>query len=231
LLSIYKKFIQHAKEESYKALGLSLSSDAARLAKSYEDTKSWAASNALETKVSRSASSIVKSWHKSSMFRPGSWFLNSAVAWATTEEIIMLKELSRLDEVFWADSNNSLWFFKSSSAAFSRLSAFYSRSIASSARITWKSRVFDLLSNLSRVAAREDYVFSSSNAKVVLASWDCWRDYSAACLATFSSAREFSTPNRADFSSNSAFCAAFKSLANTANREGLKLAKEIKRKK
>jgi hypothetical protein len=40
LSSIYKKFIQHAKEESYKALGLSLSSDLARLAESYEDTKS-----------------------------------------------------------------------------------------------------------------------------------------------------------------------------------------------
>jgi hypothetical protein len=40
LLSIYKKFIQHAKEENYKALGLSLSSDSTRLAKSYEDTKS-----------------------------------------------------------------------------------------------------------------------------------------------------------------------------------------------
>jgi hypothetical protein len=33
LLSIYKKFIQHAKEENYKALGLSLSSDSVRLAK------------------------------------------------------------------------------------------------------------------------------------------------------------------------------------------------------
>jgi hypothetical protein len=40
LLSIYKKFIQHAKEESYNALGLSLSSDSVRLAKSYEDIKS-----------------------------------------------------------------------------------------------------------------------------------------------------------------------------------------------
>jgi hypothetical protein len=34
------KFIQHAKEKDYKALGLSLSSDSARLVKSYEDTKS-----------------------------------------------------------------------------------------------------------------------------------------------------------------------------------------------
>jgi hypothetical protein len=40
LLSMYKKFIQHAKDENYKALGLSLSSDSARLAKSYEDIKS-----------------------------------------------------------------------------------------------------------------------------------------------------------------------------------------------
>jgi hypothetical protein len=40
LLSIYKKFIQHAKVESYKTLRLSLSSDSTRLAKSYEDTKS-----------------------------------------------------------------------------------------------------------------------------------------------------------------------------------------------
>jgi hypothetical protein len=36
---------------------------------------------------------------------------------------------------------------------------------------------------------------------------------------------------RADFSSDSAFCAAFKSLVNTANREGRKSAKEIERKK
>jgi hypothetical protein len=42
--------------------------------------------------------------------------------------------------------------------------------------------------------------------------------------------KEFSTPNRADFSSDSAFCAAFKSLASTANREGHKLADEIKKK-
>jgi hypothetical protein len=33
-------FIQHAKEENYKALGLPLSSDSVRLAKPYEDTKS-----------------------------------------------------------------------------------------------------------------------------------------------------------------------------------------------
>jgi hypothetical protein len=52
------KFIQHAKEKDYKALGLSLSSDSG-------------ASNALETKVSRSASSIVKSWRRSSIFRSG----------------------------------------------------------------------------------------------------------------------------------------------------------------
>jgi hypothetical protein len=61
LLSIYKKFIQHAKEESYKTLGLLLSSDSTRLTKSYEDTKSSATSNALETKVSRSTSFTVKS--------------------------------------------------------------------------------------------------------------------------------------------------------------------------
>jgi hypothetical protein len=34
------KFIQHAKEKDYRALGLSLSLDSARLVKSYEDTKS-----------------------------------------------------------------------------------------------------------------------------------------------------------------------------------------------
>jgi hypothetical protein len=34
------KFIQPAKEKDYKSLGLSLSSDSARLVKSYEDTKS-----------------------------------------------------------------------------------------------------------------------------------------------------------------------------------------------
>jgi hypothetical protein len=37
---IFIKFIQHAKEKDYKALGLSLSSDSARLVKSYEDLKS-----------------------------------------------------------------------------------------------------------------------------------------------------------------------------------------------
>jgi hypothetical protein len=39
-ISIFIQFIQHAKEENYKALGLSLSSDSTRLAKSHEDTKS-----------------------------------------------------------------------------------------------------------------------------------------------------------------------------------------------
>jgi hypothetical protein len=37
---IFIKFIQHVKEKDYRALGLSLSSDSARLVKSYEDTKS-----------------------------------------------------------------------------------------------------------------------------------------------------------------------------------------------
>jgi hypothetical protein len=37
---IFIKFIQHAKEKDYKALGLSLSSDSARPVKSYEDMKS-----------------------------------------------------------------------------------------------------------------------------------------------------------------------------------------------
>jgi hypothetical protein len=73
-------------------------------------------------------------------------------------------------------------------------------------------------------------VFPSSSAKVALASLDCWRDCSTTCLTALSSAREFSTPNQADFSSDSAFCAAFKSLANIANREGHRSAKEIKRK-
>jgi hypothetical protein len=58
-------------KKDYKALGLSLSSDSAILVKSYEDTKSWAASNALEPKVLRSALSTVKSWRRSSMVRPG----------------------------------------------------------------------------------------------------------------------------------------------------------------
>jgi hypothetical protein len=56
-------------------------------------------------------------------------------------------------------------------------------------------------------------------------------DYSADCLAAFSSAKEFSTPNQTDFSSDSAFCAAFKSFTNTVNREGRKSGKEIERKK
>jgi hypothetical protein len=42
---------------------------------------------------------------------------------------------------------------------------------------------------------------------------------------------KLSIPNQIDFSSDSAFCAAFKLLANTANREGCKSAKEIERKK
>ncbi len=37
---IFIKFIQHVKEKDYRALGLSLSLDSARLVKSYEDTKS-----------------------------------------------------------------------------------------------------------------------------------------------------------------------------------------------
>jgi hypothetical protein len=56
-------------------------------------------------------------------------------------------------------------------------------------------------------------------------------DCSAACLAAFSSAREFSTLDQTDFSSDSAFCAAFKPLANTVNGEGRKSAKKIDRKK
>jgi hypothetical protein len=42
---------------------------------------------------------------------------------------------------------------------------------------------------------------------------------------------KFFVPNRTDFSFDSAFYAAFKLLANTANREGRKSAKEIERKK
>jgi hypothetical protein len=84
---------------------------------------------------------------------------------------------------------------------------------------------------LSWVVAREVWAFSSSSAKVTFASLDCWRDYSTACLEAFSSAREFSIPNRIDFSSDGAFYTGFKSLANTANREGCKSAKEIERKK
>jgi hypothetical protein len=42
----------------------------------------------------------MKSWRRSSMFISGRRFLNSAAAWAITEEIIMLKESSRLDAVF-----------------------------------------------------------------------------------------------------------------------------------
>jgi hypothetical protein len=88
---------------------------------------------------------------------------------------------------------------------------------------------FDLLSNLSQIAAREVWAFSSSTAKVVLVSLDWWRDWSVACLEAFSSSREFSIPNRTDFSSDSAFYDAFKLLDNTVNREDRKSAKEIKR--
>jgi hypothetical protein len=98
--------------------------------------------------------------------------LNSAATWATAEEIIMLKESSPLDTVFQADSNNYFWFFRSSSAAYSWLSAFFRRSTASSARITLKSRAFDLLFNLLHVAAREVCAVSSSNTKMALASLD-----------------------------------------------------------
>jgi hypothetical protein len=42
---------------------------------------------------------------------------------------------------------------------------------------------------------------------------------------------KFYVPNRKDFSFDSAFCVAFKLLANTVNREGRKSAKEIERKK
>jgi hypothetical protein len=62
--------------------------------------------------------------------------LNSTAEWATAVDIIVLKELSRLDEVFRIDSNSCLWFFKSSSAASSQLLPFFNQSTASSARIT-----------------------------------------------------------------------------------------------
>jgi hypothetical protein len=140
----------------------------------------------------------------------------------------MLKELSCLDEVFRANSNSYLWLFKSSLAAISRLSAFFSRSTTSSARITWKSRAFDLLSNLSCVAAREVCAVSSSSANVALASLAYGRDCAVACLAAFSSTREFSALNRADFSSDNAFCAVFKLLANTVNKKVVNQPKRLK---
>jgi hypothetical protein len=84
---------------------------------------------------------------------------------------------------------------------------------------------------MSQVATREVRAFSSSSAKVTLASLDYWRDCLAACLADLSSAREISASNRTDFSSDIVFYTAFKSLANTANQEGHKSAKEIERKK
>jgi hypothetical protein len=42
---------------------------------------------------------------------------------------------------------------------------------------------------------------------------------------------KFYVPNQKYFSFDSAFCVAFKLLANTVNREGRKSAKEIERKK
>jgi hypothetical protein len=50
----------------------------------------------------------------------------------------------------------------------------------------------------------------------------------AACLIAFSSAREFSALNQADFSSDSVFCAAFKLLANTANKKVISQSKRLK---
>jgi hypothetical protein len=49
-----------------------------------------------------------------------------------------------------------------------------------------------------------------------------------ACLAALSSAREFSALNRADFSSDGACCAAFKLLANTANKKIISQSKRLK---
>jgi hypothetical protein len=87
---------------------------------------------------------------------------------------------------------------------------------------------FDLLSNLLRVVAREVCAVSSSSVKVALASLACSRDCAAACLEAFSSDKELSALNRADFSSDSAFYAAFKLLANTANKKDVSQLKRLK---
>jgi hypothetical protein len=50
----------------------------------------------------------------------------------------------------------------------------------------------------------------------------------AASLAAFSPAREFSTLNQVDFSSDNTFCAAFKLLANTANKKVVSQPKRLK---
>jgi hypothetical protein len=50
----------------------------------------------------------------------------------------------------------------------------------------------------------------------------------AACLAAFSLARKFSALNQEDFSSDNAFCAAFKVLANTANKKVVSQPKRLK---
>jgi hypothetical protein len=49
-----------------------------------------------------------------------------------------------------------------------------------------------------------------------------------ACLAAFSSTKEFLALNRAYFSSDIAFCAAFKLLANTTNKKDVTQPKRLK---
>jgi hypothetical protein len=53
-------------------------------------------------------------------------------------------------------------------------------------------------------------------------------DCSTVCLATLSSARELSALNRADISSDSAYSAAFKLLANIAIKKVVSQLKRLK---
>jgi hypothetical protein len=157
--------------------------------------------------------------------------LNNAVVWATAEEIIILEEPSRLDKACRADSSSCPWIFQSFSVVFNLSSVFFNRSTDSSARITWKSRAFDLPSNLLQVATREACVFSSLSANSALASLECWRAYLVACLSSLSSASAWSAANRTDFLVDSALYAAASSSTSTTDRESHESTKEIIRKR
>jgi hypothetical protein len=70
--NVYKLIIvYYSTDKNYKVVGLLLSSDSAWLEKSYKDTKSWVASNALLANTSRSTSSMVKSLWRLSTSRSG----------------------------------------------------------------------------------------------------------------------------------------------------------------
>jgi hypothetical protein len=151
----------------------------------------------------RSASWIGKSLWRISISRSGIWLLNSATTLATAEAITIKEETSCLESTCQADSSVYLLVFSSSSAAFSVSLALAGWILAYWFRITWVSRAVDLAISLSQVVVREAWVVSSSWANSALASLELLRACSATCRAVFSSAKDWSTTDRVDFSLDS----------------------------